>query len=267
MNVKRFFRVTGLSSNTWAALLVSLVQQRTSNALTSVGVRPLHSQTGAWRTLSSDNSISIPWHRSPQSAGLHPFHHVRKLHSQTRNHSSRRSLSPSDNDNVVFTAGDPIQVEVISFGPLGASVSVVGLGHAGELLPVDAEAYGYGLILQKEIAYFREARDNVDVVRGEVLPAYVQNVRPEDGKIDIGLRAFGGKAKADQINEQIMKKLEASLEGTLPVGDKSTPDEISHEFPGVSKSVFKKAVGALYKKGLVSPSPNSISLTKKTRLP
>jgi predicted RNA-binding protein (virulence factor B family) len=162
-----------------------------------------------------------------------------------------------------FNVGDPIQVEVISFGPLGASVSVVGLGHDGELVHVDGEPYAYGLILQKEIAYFRQARDNVDVVRGEVLPAYVQKVRLEDGKLDIGLRAFGGKAKADQINDQILKKLEASSDGTLPVGDKSTPVEINYEFPGVSKAVFKKAVGALYKKGLVAPSPNSISLIKK----
>jgi predicted RNA-binding protein (virulence factor B family) len=166
-------------------------------------------------------------------------------------------------DDTVFKAGDPIQVEISSFGPLGASVSVVGLGHDGKLLPVDGEPYAYGLILQKEIAYFREARDNVDVVRGEVLPAYVEKIRLEDGKLDIGLRAFGGKAKADQIHEQILKKLEASPDGTLPVGDKSTPVEINREFPGVSKSVFKKAVGALYKKGLVAPTPNSISLTKK----
>lgn len=54
--------------------------------------------------------------------------------------------------------------------------------------------------------------------------------------------------------------LEASADGTLSVGDKSSPDEINRIFPGVSKSVFKKAVGALYKKGLVDPQPKSISL-------
>jgi CvfB-like winged helix domain len=264
MKVKRFFPVTAFSPNTWTSLFVSLVHQETTNALLRDAVQPLHHKSGAWRTLvRSDSSISIPWHHSPQSAGLHPFQHVRTLHSQTSYRSSRRFLSPSSRDDVVFKPGDPIQVEVISFGPLGASVSVVGLGHAVELLPVDAEAYGCGLILQQEIAYFREARDHVDVVRGEILAAYVQNVRPEDGKLDIGLRAFGGKAKADQIYEQILKKLEASPDGTLPVGDKSTPVEISYEFPGVSKSVFKKAVGALYKKGLLTPLPNSISLTKK----
>lgn len=78
-----------------------------------------------------------------------------------------------------FKIGDKIQVEVMSFGPLGASVAVVGLGHGGDvsLLPVDAEPYGEGLILQQEIVYFRQSRDNVDVVRGEVLPAFVHKIR------------------------------------------------------------------------------------------
>lgn len=87
--------------------------------------------------------------------------------------------------------------------------------------------------------------------------------REEDGKIDIGLRAFGGKAKAEEVSTLILERLQSASGSTLPVGDKSSPSEINAEFPGVSKAVFKKAVGALYKKGLVSPSPNSITLTKK----
>lgn len=85
----------------------------------------------------------------------------------------------------------------------------------------------------------------------------------EDGKLNIGLRAFGGKAKSDDVSAQILDRLKWAPGGTLPVGDKSPPAEITKEFPGVSKAVFKKAVGALYKKGLVSPSPNSITLTNK----
>ena len=57
--------------------------------------------------------------------------------------------------DVQFQKGDQIQVEVVNFGPLGASVEVIGLGHGDDvqLLPADApEAYGYGLNLQKEIS-------------------------------------------------------------------------------------------------------------------
>jgi hypothetical protein len=165
-----------------------------------------------------------------------------------------------------FETGEKIQVEVVSFGPMGASVQVVGRGHAAEgLIAVNDEPLGAGLILQMEIAYFRQARNNVDVVRGEVLPAYVQHIR-EDGKIDIGLRSFGGKAKAEEVGDMVLKRLEWIPGGTVPIGDKSSPNEVNAVFPGVSKSAFKKAVGALYRKGLVQPSDNSVTLTKKSEV-
>jgi predicted RNA-binding protein (virulence factor B family) len=43
--------------------------------------------------------------------------------------------------------------------------------------------------------------------------------------------------------------LKESADGWLPIGEKSPPNEISREFPGVSKVVFKNALGGLYKKG------------------
>lgn len=171
-------------------------------------------------------------------------------------------MATTNTDNVNFKPGDKIQVEVVNFGPLGASVEVIGLGHGDNvpLLPPDSpEPYGLGLIIQREIKYFREMRDFVDVVRGEILPAYVQNVREEDGKLDISLRSYGGKAKSTEIGAQIVERLE-EMGGILNIGEKSTPEEISEEFPGTSKSVFKKALGGLYKKGLVKPGPKSIEL-------
>jgi hypothetical protein len=174
----------------------------------------------------------------------------------------------SDTGNAVgmdtsnFRAGMPIQVEVISFGPLGASVDVVGDDHNPDnLIPETEPVMGRGLILQKEIYYFRQARNHVDVVAGEVLPAFVELVR-EDGLLDICLRRPGGKAKAEEVSVLIMERLEESQDGTIYVGDKSSPDVIGEEFPGVSKGAFKKAVSALYKKGKVTPGPDSISLMK-----
>jgi len=151
-------------------------------------------------------------------------------------------------------------VEVVNFGPLGASVDVIGLSHESDaILPEGGEPYTTGLIYQMEIAYFRSARDNVDIVRGEILPAYVQKVRDDD-KLDIVLRPFGGKQKSLDVGEQIMEQLKDSPEGILEVGDKSSPEDINLLFPGVSKTAFKRAVGALYKKGLIMPSPTSISM-------
>lgn len=167
--------------------------------------------------------------------------------------------SPEDD---VLKPGDEIQVEVVSFGPLGASVDVIGISHdPDKLIPETDPPIAQGLILQKEIQYFREGRGNVDVVRGEVLPAYVERVR-DTGKVDVGLRAFGGKAKADQVSKMILDRLEWIQGGVLPVGDKSPPEEIANEFPGVSKGSFKKAVASLYRQGKVQPGPYTVTLTK-----
>ena len=162
-----------------------------------------------------------------------------------------------------FRRYDKIQVEVVRFGKLGASVEVIGLGHAEEDCIGEKEpALGRGLILQREIQYFRSSRGGLDVIVGEVLPAYVERVR-DDGRLDISLRDPGGKGKADAIGAAIMSRLQAADDGTLDVGDKSTPDEINKQFPGTSKVAFKKAVAALYKKGLVQPGKHSISLMSK----
>jgi hypothetical protein len=102
------------------------------------------------------------------------------------------AAAPSDE---TFKAGDKIQVEVLSFGPLGASVGIVARSHdPDDVLPESDDFLGRGLILQKEIQYYRQARDGVDVVRGEILPAYAERVR-ETGNVDVSLRAYGGKAK------------------------------------------------------------------------
>lgn len=174
------------------------------------------------------------------------------------------SLSPQDEvSESIFRIGDPCQVEVISFGPLGASVHVVGVGHSPDnLIPETEPPLAQGLVLQKEIHYFRQARNGVDVIRGEVLPAFVQKIR-EDNKLDISLRRLGGKAKAEDVSKLILERLEWEPNGRVAVGDKSPPELVGEEFPGVSKGAFKKAVSALYKKGLVQPGPDFIELMNK----
>lgn len=96
------------------------------------------------------------------------------------------------------------------------------------------------------------------MVRGEVLPAYVERTR-ENGRIDVGLRSFGGKAKAEDLSQVLLERLRAKG-GELQVGDKSPPEDIGAAFPGTSKSAFKKAVARLYKEGKVKPGPFSIKL-------
>ena len=203
-------------------------------------------------SFSVSNAFVIPF-----PSGRASFHNTgNPLARHTRSSTARRESQ----SEVLFKHADPIQIEVISFGPLGASVDVVARGHNPEnLIPESSPALGQGLVLQKEIHYFRQARNNVDVVAGELLPAYVEEVR-DDGRLNISLRQPGGKAKADEVSKMIMQKLSQTSDGTLSVGDKSSPRDIGLAFPGVSKAAFKKAVAALYKQGKVEPGPDSIKL-------
>ncbi|WP_337840303.1 S1-like domain-containing RNA-binding protein [Rheinheimera sp.] len=87
--------------------------------------------------------------------------------------------------------------------------------------------------------------------------AYVQKLR-DDGKIDL-LLDKPGYEKTQQLTDVILAKLQKAG-GTLPLSDKSSPEQIAAEF-GVSKKVFKQAIGALYKAGAIRIEADQIALT------
>ena len=68
----------------------------------------------------------------------------------------------------------------------------------------------------------------------------------EDGKLHVFLRPID-KARLGSVGEQIMEALEMSPDEVIPVGDKSSPEDISAYFYGISKRDFKNAVGVLYR--------------------
>ncbi len=92
---------------------------------------------------------------------------------------------------------------------------------------------------------------------GDRTTAFVQNVRP-DNKIDLILQAQGQEAARD-FSERLHAHLLANT-GYTPLGDKSPAEEIYAVF-GVSKKVFKKAVGDLYKRKLITIEPDGLHLT------
>ena len=91
---------------------------------------------------------------------------------------------------------------------------------------------------------------------GDRLTAYVKQVRP-DGKLDITLQKKGGAAVAD-FSEVLLEHLRRNG-GHTSLCDKSQAEEI-HALFGVSKKVFKKAIGDLYKKRLIEISDQGLRL-------
>jgi predicted RNA-binding protein (virulence factor B family) len=85
---------------------------------------------------------------------------------------------------------------------------------------------------------------------------YVKRLRA-DGKLDVTLRKVGAEGVSD-AREVILKTLEAHG-GSLPLHDQSSPAAIQ-QILGMSKKTFKKAVGGLYKDGLVTLINQSVAL-------
>jgi hypothetical protein len=97
--------------------------------------------------------------------------------------------------------------------------------------------------------------------RGQRLKGYVRKIR-NDGKIDVTLRK-GGAQEAATDREVILAALRTS-DGFLPLTDKSAPEEIAGLLR-LSKKSFKKAVGGLYKEGLIAMTAEGIRLLQAER--
>ncbi|MBP5502494.1 MAG: GntR family transcriptional regulator [Bacteroidales bacterium] len=82
---------------------------------------------------------------------------------------------------------------------------------------------------------------------GEYTYGYVNKIR-EDNRIDVMLEKSSAKL-VDSSEEAILQKIKDNG-GYLPYSDKSSPDDIMRVF-GISKKVFKKAIGGLYKQHLI----------------
>ncbi len=83
---------------------------------------------------------------------------------------------------------------------------------------------------------------------GQILSCRVANVK-EDGKLDLTMRE-SGNAQREEDEEALLQLIE-EYGGVLPFTEKATPEVIQRE-TGLSKAAFKRAIGGLYKKRLIS---------------
>ncbi|MBQ7420820.1 MAG: GntR family transcriptional regulator [Prevotella sp.] len=107
-----------------------------------------------------------------------------------------------------------------------------------------------GLIYQDQIFQY--------IHTGDQLKGYVSIVRP-DGKLDITLQPTG-RRQTEDFAEVLLQYLKEH-DGVCDLGDKSEAKDIKRRFQ-VSKKTYKRAVGDLYKRRLITVSPFSIRLVK-----
>ena len=127
-----------------------------------------------------------------------------------------------------------------------------------EVLIVQRTELGYKVIVNNMhwgMVYQNETYTDVNV--GERHTAFIKQVR-DDGKIDVTLSKIE-KIRVDDLSDRILKAMKDNG-GTLPLNDKSTPEEIAHAFH-CSKKDFKKALGQLYKLRLITLNDTHWTLT------
>ena len=95
-----------------------------------------------------------------------------------------------------------------------------------------------------------------DIHTGDRVEAYVTKIRA-DGKIDIALQQ-SGRQHTEDFAEQLLHYLQYRG-GRCRLGDKSSAEEIKEQF-GVSKKTYKRAIGDLYKRRLITITDDGIEL-------
>lgn len=119
---------------------------------------------------------------------------------------------------------------------------------------------GYKVIVDNRFSgmlYHNEIFQTLEV--GMQMNAFVKHVR-EDGKIDLVLQK-GGAKRVEDFSEVLLRFIKDNG-GYTSINDKTDAEIIYHTF-GVSKKTFKKAVGDLYKKRMVTLEDDGIHLVKE----
>lgn len=142
-----------------------------------------------------------------------------------------------NNANHEFEEGDEVEIQVWDVTMLGVSVIINGQYK--------------GLIFHNDIF--------THLSIGDKRTAYIKTVR-EDNQLDVALQKPGYDAV--EPNAQLILELLKKSNGFLALTDKSDPNLIYQKLE-MSKKLFKKAIGTLYRRKLVSLEDEGIRLIKK----
>ena len=162
-----------------------------------------------------------------------------------------RRLSPGD-ETLVYMYLDEETHRLVGTTKLmkylDGNSSKLKVGAGVELMMWHATSLGYTAIIDGSMVGLVYQDDIYEEIwPGDIKHGFIKRVR-EDGKIDLSLRPFGYNKVTDE-SQKILDYLEKHG-GSMEFTDKSNPERISRTFR-MSKKVFKKALGLLYKQKLV----------------
>lgn len=193
-------------------------------------------QSGAFLDWGLSKDIFVPFREQKQRMEEGNWYIVALYvdHETDRLAASAKIEKFLDNTPPNYNAGQEVDLMIYNQTDLGYN-AIVNNAH-------------WGVLYENEV--FRH------LSRGKKLKGYIKKVR-DDEKIDLILQKSGYE-KVDEISKAILDKLEKN-NGVLWLSDKSEPEEI-YRMLGISKKVFKKAIGALYKAKLIALDENEIRL-------
>ncbi|NQU54150.1 MAG: GntR family transcriptional regulator [Bacteroidetes bacterium] len=133
------------------------------------------------------------------------------------------------------------------------------VGQEVDLMIADETDLGYKAIVNSEhwgILYKDQTYSSLSF--GQKIKGYINKVRVDE-KIDLLLEKPGYE-KVDAISQKILDELKEN-NGFMAASDKTSPEMIKAMF-GISKKNFKKALGSLYKKRIITFDSDGIRLVE-----
>jgi len=141
---------------------------------------------------------------------------------------------------------------------LGLQPPAYAEGQEVDLIIYDRTDMGYKAVVNNShggMIYKNEVFQKLHT--GQQLKGFIKKIR-FDGKIDLSLQQPGYQ-KIDAVSRSILNTIKEHG-GRIAVTDKTPPEKIYSLF-GVSKKTFKKAIGSLYKKRLITLDKNGLKLS------
>jgi uncharacterized protein len=175
----------------------------------------------------------------------------------------RRELRPGEKVTV-FVYLDDVSDRLVATAKfsrfLDPDTSSLEAGQSVGLLVAQETDLGFSVIIEQRwsgVLYRNEVFQALKV--GDQVAGFIKRVRP-DGKVDVALQASGYEEAVADATATLLDALRAAG-GRLPLSDSSDPAEI-HRLLRMSKKTFKKALGQLYRSGVVTLDPACTTLVQ-----
>ncbi len=163
---------------------------------------------------------------------------------------------------VVYIYVDQVSQRLAASAKIEKFIDMTGVcyntGEKVDLLIYAKTDLGYKALINGAHAGLLSHHEVIEpLTRGQHIEGFI-NQRRGDGKFTLCLQK-PGREKVMALTDRILLYLNEHS-GFMPITDKNSPEEIYALF-GVSKKTYKQAIGALYKKRLITFENNGTKLT------